>query len=49
MSAFSQWWSTRYRITRRFPKTTAILAFFLSLAVGVYIYYLILVLLAHVD
>lgn len=49
MSAFSEWWNTRYRITRRFPKTTAILAFFLSIAVGVYIYYLVLILLTRVD
>ena len=49
MSAFGEWWSNRYRITRRFPKTTAIIAFFVSIAITAYIYYLILLLLAHVD
>jgi hypothetical protein len=48
-SAFRERWSNRYRITRRFPKTTAIIACFLSLAVAVYFYYLILLLLARVD
>lgn len=49
MSAFGEWWSNRYRFTRRFPKTTAIIAFFLSIAVTAYIYYLVLLLLSHVD
>ncbi|HZM77732.1 MAG TPA: hypothetical protein VFC19_18600 [Candidatus Limnocylindrales bacterium] len=48
MSAFGEWWRTRYRITQRFPRTTATIAFFLSLAVAVAIYFLILLLLAHV-
>jgi hypothetical protein len=49
MRAFGEWWRNRYRITRRFPKTTAVLAFFVSIAVTVYIYYWIMLLFARVD
>jgi len=48
MLAFGEWWTNRYWITRRFPKTTASIAFFLSLAAGVAVYFLILLLLARV-
>ncbi|HEX6685840.1 MAG TPA: hypothetical protein VF062_23900 [Candidatus Limnocylindrales bacterium] len=48
-SAFARWWSNRYRITRRFPRTTAVLAFFTSVAVTVYIYYWIMYLFAQAD
>jgi hypothetical protein len=49
LSAFGERWSSRYRITRRFPKTTAVIAFVLSIAVAVYIYYWMLLLLARAD
>jgi len=49
LRAFGEWWSNRCRITRRFPKTTAVIAFFVSLAVSVFIYFVILLLLARVD
>jgi len=48
-SASRERWSNRYRITRRFPKTTAIIAWFVSLAVAVCVYYWMLLLLARVD
>ncbi len=44
LAARWEWWQNRYRITARFPKTTAVLAWFVSLAVAVAIYYLILLL-----
>jgi hypothetical protein len=49
LSAFGEWWSNRYRITRRFPKTTAVLAFLISIVVIVYVQYLLRLLLAQVD
>lgn len=49
LRAFGEWWSNRYRITRRFPRTTAVLAFFVSIAVTVYIIYWMYFLLARVD
>jgi hypothetical protein len=48
-AAMGERWSNRYRITRRFPKTTAIIAWFLSLAAVVAVYYWMLLLLARVD
>ncbi|WP_117215663.1 hypothetical protein [Allorhizocola rhizosphaerae] len=37
-----EWWQNRSRITARFPWTTAVLAWLISLAVAVAIYYLLL-------
>lgn len=48
-SALMQWWGKRYRVTRRFPKTTAVLAFFVSVAATVFIYYWIMLLFAQAD
>ena len=49
MGAFGERWRNRYRITRRFPRTTAVIAFFTSIAVTVYIIYWMYLLLARVD
>ena len=49
MGAFGEWRANRYRITRRFPTITAVLAFFVSLATAVYIAYWLYALLARVD